>query len=377
MRATTPLVAATIDGRVVAATFADGRRTVFHHRWLLDNCPQLRHPATGHRVLETSTIPADVTPSTVAVTAAGELQLCWADGHVSTFDPGWLAAHDYAGGTRLGEPSPVLWDSSLGDALARASYPLVRDDPSVRRTFLRGFRDLGVAVLADVPTVPGTVLEVGALFGEVRSTSWGTLFDVYTRAEANSVAYTNLALVAHTDEAYRDPAPTIQLQHFLVSDPSGGLSTFVDGFRIAEDLRRQAPAHFEALARTRLHFHFRDAEAIHEHRGPVIELDGSGTLRAVRFSNHSVRPFLLPAEEMDSFYEAYTDFGRRREDPDYQLRLAMQPGELYLVDNRRVLHGRTAFAAGGARHLQSCYIERDELLSRLAVLEREGQRCVD
>jgi gamma-butyrobetaine dioxygenase len=41
-----------------------------------------------------------------------------------------------------------------------------------------------------------------------------------------------------------------------------------------------------------------------------------------------------------------------------------------MVDNRRVMHGRTGFSGGGARHLQSCYIERDELVSRLTVLER-------
>jgi gamma-butyrobetaine dioxygenase len=49
----------------------------------------------------------------------------------------------------------------------------------------------------------------------------------------------------------------------------------------------------------------------------------------------------------------------------------MGAGDLYIVDNHRVMHGRTGFSSGGARHLQSCYIERDELVSRLTVLQRE------
>ena len=40
-------------------------------------------------------------------------------------------------------------------------------------------------------------------------------------------------------------------------------------------------------------------------------------------------------------------------------------------DNRRVLHGRTAFdEAVGARALKGCYMEREEVLSRIRVLRR-------
>jgi [2-(trimethylamino)ethyl]phosphonate dioxygenase len=104
----------------------------------------------------------------------------------------------------------------------------------------------------------------------------------------------------------------------------------------------------------------------------VIAFFPNGELRAIRFSNHSATPFLLPFDEMEPFYAAYRAFGAMRESTSYQLRIAMGPGDLYMVDNRRVLHGRTGFSAGGARHLQSCYIERDELVSRLTVLLRPG-----
>jgi len=45
--------------------------------------------------------------------------------------------------------------------------------------------------------------------------------------------------------------------------------------------------------------------------------------------------------------------------------------DLFIVDNQRVLHGRTGYAAsGGERHLQGCYADRDGLRSKLAVLSR-------
>jgi gamma-butyrobetaine dioxygenase len=366
-----PAVQVEIQGRTCAVRWADGTQSTFHHLWLRDNALELLHPSTGHRVVETSSIPDDVHPSEATIDPDGALRVVWAhDDHVSTFPAAWLHAHDYTRGVRRVRPEPVLWNASIGDALPRASYPALLADDRVRRDFLRGFVRYGVAVLHDVPVEPGTVLDVGAQFGEVRVTSWGRVFDVIALDDANSVAYTNLPLVTHTDEGYRDPAPTIQLQHFLRADATGGASTLVDGFRIADDLRREHPEHFAALCRTMLHFHFRDATAEHENDSPVIDVWPDGALRGIRFSNHSVRPFLLPPDEMGAFYAAYREFGRRRESDEYQLRIEMGAGDMYMVDNRRTMHGRTGFSSGGARHLQSCYIERDELVSRLTVLER-------
>ena len=40
-------------------------------------------------------------------------------------------------------------------------------------------------------------------------------------------------------------------------------------------------------------------------------------------------------------------------------------------DNRRILHARTAFDPGtGYRRLQGCYLDRDELHSRIRILDR-------
>ena len=359
------------DEHVTTLHWSDNTTSVFHHLWLRDNCPQLRHATTNHRVVETSEIPADVQPASVVIEPSGAVSITWAhDRHVSTFDGDWLRAYDYSNGARRARSKPTLWDATIGSDVPRATYEQVSNSTESCRTFLNGFRDYGVGLLHEVPTTPGTVLDVAALFGEVRTTSWGRVFDVISMETANSVAYTNLPLVAHTDEAYRDPAPTVQLQHFLRSDTVGGAATLVDGFRVADDLRASQPAMFDLLARTPLYFHFRDDTAEHEYDGPVIELDAHGDPRAIRFSNHSIQPFLMDTADMLAFYDAYRTFGRMRESPEYQLTIEMHAGDLYMVDNRRVMHGRTGFTRGGPRHLQSCYIERDELISRLIVMQR-------
>ncbi len=362
-----------IEPKHLQIEWANGDRSTLLYFWLRDNCPDLRHVATKHRVVETSSIPTDVRPSAAVVDVAGNVVLTWAhDGHVSTFPAEWLREHDYSNGARHRHLRPELWDASIGTNLPVASYPALVDDQRIRQRFLTGFVAYGVGVLHDVPCVPGTVLEVASLLGEIRSTSWGTVFDVISMEEANSIAYTNLPLVTHTDEGYRDPAPTVQLQHFIQADASGGASTLVDGFRIAEDMRAEHPEMFALLASKMLDFHFADDTAEHSAHAPTITVNPDGSLRAIRYSNHSVRPFLLPADEIESLYAAYLEFGRRRESEKYQLRMEMGAGDLYIVDNHRVLHGRTGFSSGGARHLQSCYIERDELVSRLTILERSN-----
>lgn len=357
--------------RTLEVMWDDGRVSSFLHLWLRDNCLQLRHQKTGHRVAETSEIPDDMHATNALIDGDGNVVLTWAyDSHTSTFPSAWLRANDYTNGARHPMSKPKLWDATIGEDLPTASYLAVAESDVKRRDFLRSFVDYGVAVLRDVPCIPGTVLDVGRLFGELRTTSWGLVFDVVSMEDANSVAYTNLPLVTHTDEGYRDPAPTIQLQHFLVADAQGGASTLVDGFRIAEDLRRNAPQHFAALTSTLLHFHIADATTEHQAIDPIITLRPDGSVKAIRYSNHSVETFLLPPDEMTAFYDAYRTFGRMRESDHYQLKVKMEPGDLYMVDNHRVLHGRTGFSSGGARHLQSCYIERDELISRLNVLDR-------
>ena len=46
-------------------------------------------------------------------------------------------------------------------------------------------------------------------------------------------------------------------------------------------------------------------------------------------------------------------------------------------DNYRILHGRSAFDPNsGHRHLQGCYIDRDDFLSRIRTLEEAAPASV-
>jgi alpha-ketoglutarate-dependent taurine dioxygenase len=48
-----------------------------------------------------------------------------------------------------------------------------------------------------------------------------------------------------------------------------------------------------------------------------------------------------------------------------------KPGDLFIVDNRRIPHGHRGFSSG-RRHLQGAYADADALMSKLGVLENRA-----
>jgi gamma-butyrobetaine dioxygenase len=337
--------------------------TRFHALWLRDNCrcPECRHES-GQRLLDTRAIPDDLTIAEVA--DIGSLQVTFSDDHVSTYDDGWLAAH--AG--RLPPRKRRLWDASLQSSLPIARHEDVATDRTALRDWLAAVDELGFAILTGCGTEPGTVTRVAELFGFVRETNYGPLFDVQTVVNPTNLAYTGLGLGAHTDNPYRDPTPTLQLLHCLASSAEGGENTLVDSFRVAQDL---ADDDFELLTSCAIAFRYSDADTDLETEVPIITADVHGDVQSVHYNTRSAQPFRLPEDVMEEFYAAYQRFGRMLESPEYRIQFKLAPGDLFIVDNLRVLHGRTGYAAsGGERHLQGCYADRDGLRSTLAVLSR-------
>src|SRR3954451_12358757 len=345
----------TVESRI--ATIEGAR---YHALWLRDNCPcsECRHES-GQRLLDTRSLPDDL-----AIVAVEGCTVSFSDGHVSSFDAGWLRAN---AGEAPRRPR-TLWGAELQEELPAARYDEVAGGGAALRDWLAAVDELGFAILTGGPTEPGTVTRVAELFGFVRETNYGRLFDVQTVVNPTNLAYTGLGLGAHTDNPYREPTPTLQLLHCLASSADGGENTLVDAFRVAADLPR---ADFELLARTPIHFRYSDDETELEAETPVISLDARGEVHAVHYNTRSAQPFRLPEQLVGRYYEANQRFGRMLEEPGYRILFKLGAGDLFIVDNLRVLHGRTGYAAGGGeRHLQGCYADRDGLRSRLAVLSR-------
>jgi gamma-butyrobetaine hydroxylase len=355
------------DKRRLRIAWDDGHESRFHAIWLRDNCgcADCRH-ASGQRLLDTRAL-ADGVELASATTRDGTVEATFADGHAGRWEARWLRAHCYCAAEPPAPRRRRLWDAAIADDLPAHRYGDVARGGADLRAWLAAVDELGFALLNDGPPEPGTVTQVAELFGFVRETNYGRLFDVRSVVNPTNLAFTGLALGTHTDNPYRDPAPTLQLLHCLSSSAGGGETTLVDAFRVAADL---AADELRLLAGTPIRFRYADEDTELEAETPVLSLDARGELRAVHFNTRSCAPFRLAEELVEPYYAAYLRFGRLLEEPRYRIRLRLEPGDLLIVDNMRVLHGRTAYSEAGERHLQGCYADRDGLRSRLAVLSR-------
>jgi gamma-butyrobetaine dioxygenase len=106
----------------------------------------------------------------------------------------------------------------------------------------------------------------------------------------------------------------------------------------------------------------------------VISLDPRGRIREIRFDRSTLAPLRGATSQIVAFYDAYRSFARLVDEQALTLTLALRPGHCLILDNTRVLNGRTGFAPGPAagreRHLQASWADLDGVASRLAVLER-------
>ncbi|WP_339528165.1 gamma-butyrobetaine dioxygenase [Pseudomonas mucidolens] len=354
--------------------WADGRVSPFHYQWLRDNCPcpQCVYSVTREQVLEI----VDVDEDLVAVDAhieQGLLCVRWHGGHTSRFDPGWLRAHAYDDESRAerlaAKPKSQLWDRAFEWPVF--DYAALMEDPAALLQWLLALRDSGLTHVRGVPTDPGSLTLIAKRISFIRESNFGVLFNVQSKADADSNAYTAFNLPLHSDLPTRELQPGLQFLHCLVNDADGGESIFVDGFAIANALRDEDPEAFRALCEIAVEFRNKDRHSDYRHLAPIIALDALGEVAEIRMANFLRGPFETSVAQMPLLYRAYRRFIAMTRDERFRLVKRLNPGELWCFDNRRTLHARNAFdPATGARHFQGCYIDRDELLSRILVLQR-------
>ncbi|NQX39255.1 gamma-butyrobetaine dioxygenase [Pedobacter steynii] len=359
----------------------NGEISAYPFLYLRDNCPS---PSTlhsnGQKLIETSAINPAIRPKSLQLNPQQEVLIEWdTEVHVSVFSADWLFNHRLSKtaiaarreGKKASEPV-VLWDETLNDQYPVGDYTEIAVHEEALCAWLEQVRKYGFAVLRNVPAEPGMVCKVVELFGYIRETNYGKLFDVRTTLNPSNLAFTSLGLSAHTDNPYRNPTPTLQLLHCLQSSAVGGNSVLVDGFKVIADLKLQHPEMFRLLSTTPVTFRFVNQEEEIERTETIIGLDVFDEVNAIRFNNRSIQAFELEEDQMSAFYAAYQQLAKMIDDEHYFVQFKMEASDLFIVDNERVMHGRSAYdGAAGERFLQGAYADRDGLLSKLRVLKRK------
>lgn len=357
----------------LTVVWEDLESTTYPSIWLRDNCPSELHPQTRERLLDL--LELDPAPQLLLAELHGEtIRLEYAGGHVSEMPVALLDRH------RPGQPAedpaaiaPAIWRAELAvDAgVPRFAAAQVMTSDAVLEDWMRQTARVGLSMITGLDDRIEAGVEVAERIGFLRETNFGRTFEVISMPDPNNLAYTAEHLQLHTDLPNHETPPGYQFLHCLANEATGGGSFFADGFALAEDLRSEDPEAFRLLSEVPIPFRFHDSMADIRLRAPIITLDDAGAVAEIRYSAFIAGMFDMSAELMPHYYRAYRAFMTKTRDLAYRVAFRLEPGEMVVFDNRRILHGREAFDPNsGFRHLHGCYVDRGEFASRLRVLAR-------
>ena len=265
----------------------------------------------------------------------------------------------------------VEWDSTLKDLNNFEFKENIFEDRKMYEALIN-FYKYGFIIFKKVPTKNNFLVNFANSIGSIRRTNFGEFFNVKSKPSPNDLAYTSLALAPHTDNPYRNPVPCIQILHCIENQVSGGLSTLVDGYTVTEKLKKDFPDYYKILTEIKVRFQFIDQNIFLEDWAEMIQLDENKKFKQVRFSPRLDFVPLMDKEKLELYYSARNKISELYNSKKYRIEFKLMPGDLLMMDNHRLLHGRTSYDANeGERFLQGCYIDYDSTEGRLKHLKRK------
>ena len=265
----------------------------------------------------------------------------------------------------------VQWDSSLKNFNNFNFSENLFDNEEMYQA-LQSFYKFGFVIFKNVPTENNYIVNFANSIGSIRRTNFGEFFNVKSKPNPNDLAYTSLPLAPHTDNPYRNPVPCIQMLHCIENEVNGGHSTLVDGFTVTEKLKKDFPDYYKILSEIKVRFQFLDQNVFLEDWSEMIQLDENKRFKQVRFSPRLDFVPLMDKEKLELYYSARNKISELYNSEKYRIEFKLIPGDLLMMDNHRLLHGRTSYDANeGERFLQGCYIDYDSTEGKLKHLKRK------
>jgi hypothetical protein len=184
-------------------------------------------------------------------------------------------------------------------------------------------------------------------------------------AQGARFSVTNFESSFHTDNSFGEEVVDYVGLLCLSAAKAGGLSQLVSGHAACDELLRDSPDVFDTLSRP---FHVdrrggvRQGEAATAQR-PVLAREGEGLV--FRYLRHWIEAghqkagvALAPAQQRA--LDALDEVLRR---PALRVELSLRPGEMFFINNRWLLHNRTAFEdhpePERRRHLVRLWLRRN------------------
>ena len=360
------------EATALTVTWDDGTTTTYPWIWLRDHAhdEETFHPVTMQRNIHTASIDPSLTGTSVEL-ANGEVSIVWSDADRSTIPVDFLAQFrtPQTASTSLGI-EPTLWDAEMIKETPTTPYDAIMNTDEGLLDWLTKVAQYGFGLATGVPATAEATKELIERVAYIRKSIFGGFWEFEADMSKADTAYTNIELLSHTDSTYSNDAP-VQLLHCLFFEGTGGESTIADSFRVAAELKKRNPQHYETLSTVVVPGQYIGDGAHLMSARPVLRHDHHGNLVQVSFNNADRAPFLLPPDEMTAFYDAIRAFDELANTHSLQWRHTLAPGEAMLFDNWRVMHGRASYSGG--RKLCGSYLNHEDFESKIRLLQNAAK----
>ncbi|XP_036399418.1 gamma-butyrobetaine dioxygenase [Megalops cyprinoides] len=370
------------EERLVQVEWEDGSHSLYPLVWLRDNCqcPLCMLHSAKARSLLLSQLDINAGVDQVLLTEPTKVSIVWPDQHTSEYEADWLKKRCFSPEARRAQQEElflnkrVYWGSEL--QIPTASFEEVLHDDKAALDWLTALREVGIVYLKGAPVKQGQVARLSQRIGYLRLTFYGHTWQVQDKAGANNVAYTSGKLSLHTDYPALHHPPGVQFLHCLSQAHQGGESEVVDGFHMANRLRRENPEAFHTLSSLRVDFTDTGADYCDfavQSKNRIIDVDCDGQVVRINYNNATRDSILdLPLEQVQPFYSSLKAYVDLMCQPENVVTYRMEPGDLVTFDNWRLLHGRKSYMShrDNIRHLEGAYLDWDEVMSRLRILRK-------
>ena len=349
----------------LSVKFKDNTVENYPNIWLRDHAKDEQNwDARSHqRKTNTASLDLDVKIKQAKVKDKGQnVEILWSDMIRSvTYSSEYLFKHVLKNNYKNFKFS--LWKQhQIKEDIFLSYQDIIKD--SGFKIFLEKIYKFGFCVINNCETKLEAVKIIANKIGYVRQSIFGGLWEFESNQNMADSAYTQEELKPHTDATYSYDAPGLQLLLCCDYKAKGGESILVDGFKIAQTIKKNDKELFNLLSSIQVPGKYTGDGVILEAKRPIFKLDNNELIQ-VSFNNYDRAEFRLDELQTLRFYKAIKKFDNLINKLEFQWRHILKPGQLLIFNNWRILHGRGSFY--GKRKMAGCYINMEDFKSACRV----------
>ncbi len=244
----------------------------------------------------------------------------------------------------------------MGNKLARYETVTFNIKNACANEIIQALNDRGAAIIHGIPNSIEGLLDFGKSIGEIvkhpHSDNYGiTTIDfnpVIGNANDGGLGFLKSELMLHTDRSSEPIPPDFVIVMCCEASQTGGLSKLSDTQPILNFIKANYPEKYKVLHTACCLF----GDTLT--RSPVVSTSHGRSIVKFRYDSLGFYP--------PSTWDAIRVFLRIAEESAHIFSLA--PGQMYIIDNHRVLHGRTSYS--GSRKVMRLLVNTSRINRKIS-----------